>query len=221
MSGWFDSDSDMSTKGMVATGMLCKDKYCGRVNVQSIGILVDPTTTTKSGWISDNVGKQYLWNDRTDATSAVCPKGTVITHVKCRGKHCDDLQLSCSKPKGWVLGERRWNGADWFSDSSAPSFQSCPAGFGMIGLGCKEGGKYCHSKKILCGELVPLAIGTANTGIASVEMLEKLRQVPCDAACQDAAAQNLYREGVLGVASGMSLSSLVTTFVLICWATLK
>lgn len=210
-SGTFDSDSDMSTKDVVATGMACKDKYCRRVSVYSIGILVDPTTTRKSGWISDNVRRKYLWNDKTDATSAVCPMGTVVTYVKCRGKHCDDLQLSCAKPEGWVRGERIWTVADWFSDTSDPPSQSCPSGFGMIGLACKEGGRYCHSKKILCGELVPSAIGAR----------QRESQVLRSWKSRNRAMRRAFLLQLRSFIFWVFLVFLVTAFVLICWATLK
>jgi len=231
-SDWFNSDTDMPNTGIVATGLKCKDRYCGSLAVVSMGVTVDLAATSQSGWISDNVGKKYVWNDAADQLAADCPAGTIVTHIQCRNKHCDDLKLTCAPPKGWTLDEvgEPWVGRDWFSEEEG--FQDCPLGFGMTGLECQESkgffdgsfcvlkcGDYCDFKKIRCRQLVPTAIGSANTGIANSAEIQaaQVPSTPCDESCR-AQQMALTGMGVAGGAIGTSLSPFVGALAAVGWA---
>jgi hypothetical protein len=234
VSDWFDSKNDMPETGIVATGLRCKGRYCAELAVVSMGVTVDLASTSKSGWISDNTGAKWAWNDNADSNAADCPAGTIVTHIECRNSFCDDLKLTCAPPRAWTTDQvgEPWHGLDWFSEEEGK--QDCPDGFGMTGLECRKSkgfwtdgcvlkcGDYCDFKKIRCRQLVPTAVGTANTGLASTAEIEVATQpsTPCDDACR-AARMAVAGIGVAGGASGVSVSLLALGLVLIAFVASK
>merc|ERR1719491_2019228 len=189
----------MPLTGLLAVGMQCKDRYCGQARLTLMGVTVNANTKEESGWISDNTGRRWLWNDKTDAFLADCPAGKVVSRVECRNKHCDDLRLECAVPVSWQvdnLGEP-WVGKEWFSEEG-DARQDCPTGFAMVGLECRKSkvwivggcfskcGDYCDDKKLRCRQITPSAVGASNVGVALDSDITKATEASrdCGANCR-------------------------------------
>jgi len=198
-SDWFSKDSDMPTTGLATTGMGCKGRYCDQARLHLLGIMVAYGYLDYSGWISDNTGKRYAWNEETVDQVADCPKGQVITRIECRGRYCDDLRLECAAPVSWVVDPlgKPWVGKNWFSEEGSAR-QDCPTGFAMVGLECQVGKTlfedgcitnchdYCDNKKIRCRQITPSAVGYANLGTAEADEVAAATapSVWCDSQCK-------------------------------------
>lgn len=205
-SDWISTDKDMTSTGLTAIGMGCQSKFCGELQLLLMGVSVDVSSKENSGWISDNTGARWAWNnDDVDATIADCPDGKVVTRVECRGKHCDDVRLECATPSSWKVDQlgSPWIGPEWFSDEDEGK-QECPVGFGLVGVECQKSrtwiiggcwsdcGDYCDNKKIRCRQLTPIGIGSANMGIAGTKQIQEAQQpsFECDGKCRARQALN-------------------------------
>lgn len=206
-SDWFGSDKDMVTTGLSTSGMACQGRYCAEGQLTLLGVKVDKTQLQYSGWISDNQGRRWPWNEATDDVSAECPKGLVITRIACRGKFCDDLRLECAPPISWEVDPLGlpWVGETWFSEES-PSRQECPTGFAMVGLECEKSvvlcltncKSYCDNKKIQCRQIIPKAAGSLNMGIAESKEIDAAQapSIACDSTCR------VNQQNLMAIAGG-------------------
>lgn len=88
ISDWVSNDK-MASTGLIASGMGCKDSYCGKVRLFFMGVRVADSSVELSGVVSDNVGKKFVWNANSDSLAADCQEGKAVTRVLCSGKHCD------------------------------------------------------------------------------------------------------------------------------------
>jgi hypothetical protein len=87
---------------------------------------------------------------------AICPAGSIVRSLGCKGSYCDDVGLDCVKSE-WTDGR---NGAftGYFSEETYSSFSGnriqgynrCPRGTVLAGLSCQ--GSYCDNVALYCVE---------------------------------------------------------------------
>jgi hypothetical protein len=84
---------------------------------------------------------------------AICRSGSFITGIRCTGRYCDNIEITCTQLPGAMVGaDHRWT--PWVSEeSTSPAW--CGPGPNLIaGLAC--GGKYCDNISLYCVPLVNL-----------------------------------------------------------------
>ena len=79
---------------------------------------------------------------------ASCDTGGFIKEIKCTGKYCDNIKISCHEFKNAMLGSTTWT--SWISEEHGGT-RDCPANRYIAGLACK--GKYCDNISLYCVEL--------------------------------------------------------------------
>jgi len=171
-SKWAAAEVTMESTGLVASGMGCKGHWCGWVRLLYMGVKVSESSVELSVKVSDNVGKKFAWNEKSDALAADCPEGKVITRVLCSGWHCDNLRLECAEILDWTLdteGSPTLSPSKgWFSEENGGEAM-CPESYAMTGLECQKSsafkGWYCDNKKIRCRQIFPKKLGQSNRGM--------------------------------------------------------
>jgi hypothetical protein len=84
---------------------------------------------------------------------AVCRSGSFVSGIRCTGKNCDNIEITCTQLPGAMVGaDHRWT--RWVSDeSTSPAW--CGPGPNLIaGMAC--GGRYCDNVSLYCVPLVNL-----------------------------------------------------------------
>lgn len=106
----------------------------------------------------------YSVSEEKGENKQFCPHGKVVTGIACSGSNCDNLVLTCCKPRDWELLDDSaygyteiWTG--WFSEdlngndcsrSMEQAPVSCPDAL-MTGLECC--GSFCDNKRLHCMEM--------------------------------------------------------------------
>ena len=84
---------------------------------------------------------------------AVCRSGSFVSAIRCSGRYCDNVQITCTQLPGATVGaDHRWT--PWVSEeSTSPAW--CGPGPNLIaGMAC--GGRYCDRISLYCVPLVNL-----------------------------------------------------------------
>jgi hypothetical protein len=84
---------------------------------------------------------------------AVCWAGWFVSGIRCNGRYCDNIEITCTKIPGATVGsDNRWT--PWVSEeSSSPAW--CGPGPNLIaGFACN--GRYCDNISLYCVPLVNL-----------------------------------------------------------------
>lgn len=84
---------------------------------------------------------------------AVCWAGWFVSGIRCSGRYCDNIEITCTKIPGATVGsDNRWT--PWTSEeNSSPAW--CGPGPNLIaGFACN--GRYCDNVSLYCVPLVNL-----------------------------------------------------------------
>lgn len=92
---------------------------------------------------------------------AICDPGSFVSEVRCTGRYCDDIRITCQALPGASLGRAVWT--PWVSEEQGR--RNCPRGHLIAGLACR--GSYCDNLSLLCVEVTNLR-QTNCTGTGSV-----------------------------------------------------
>lgn len=79
---------------------------------------------------------------------AACDTGSFVSEVKCIGKYCDNIAISCARFRNVNLGRTAWT--SWVSEEQGGS-RSCPNNYLVAGVACR--GKYCDNLSLYCVEV--------------------------------------------------------------------
>jgi hypothetical protein len=102
-------------------------------------------------------------SDETPPTT--CRAGSFVTGLKCEGRYCDNLQVTCTPLTGAALGDSSWT--PYFSEESAGR-ENCPANQFVAGLSCR--GSYCDDVSLECVEVTNMrAVNCSSTTFVSEE----------------------------------------------------
>merc|ERR1711862_846258 len=80
------------------------------------------------------------FSEESDESKKECGQGKVITRMKCKGKFCDSLKLSCAKPETskWQVDIHEYTQwTDFFSEEDGGQM-SCEEGMVVVGLECEK-----------------------------------------------------------------------------------
>jgi hypothetical protein len=85
---------------------------------------------------------------------AVCKSGWFVSGIRCTGRYCDNIEISCAKIPGATMGaDYRWT--RWVSEESSSPAWCGPGPYLIAGLAC--GGRYCDNVSLFCVPLVNLS----------------------------------------------------------------
>lgn len=96
---------------------------------------------------------QVLGPISDETPPAVCWSGWFVSGIRCTGRYCDNIEITCTKIPGATVGaDHRWT--PWVSEeSSSPAW--CGPGPNLIaGFACN--GSYCDNISLYCVPLVNL-----------------------------------------------------------------
>ena len=103
--------------------------------------------------IDGTVQTQILSPISEETPPAVCRSGSFVSGIRCTGRYCDNIAITCTQLPGATVGaDHRWT--PWVSEeSTSPAW--CGPGPNLIaGLAC--GGRYCDNISLYCVPLVNL-----------------------------------------------------------------
>ena len=83
---------------------------------------------------------------------ASCNPGSFISAIKCTGRYCDNIRISCGRFANAALGSATW--MNWVSEEQGAS--ACPANHLVAGFACR--GSYCDDISLLCVEVTNLNV---------------------------------------------------------------
>jgi hypothetical protein len=78
---------------------------------------------------------------------ATCARGSFISGIRCTGRYCDNIQISCARFRDAALGPGIWTA--WVSEEQGS--RACPQKHLIAGLKCR--GKYCDNISLYCVEV--------------------------------------------------------------------
>ena len=77
---------------------------------------------------------------------ATCDPGSFVGEIRCTGRFCDNVRITCKKYRGMKLGSAFWT--QWISEERG-GVRNCPSSHHYIaGLACK--GRYCDKVSLYC-----------------------------------------------------------------------
>ncbi|GMV48461.1 MAG: hypothetical protein NBKEAIPA_03280 [Nitrospirae bacterium] len=79
---------------------------------------------------------------------AACDPGSYVSSVKCTGKYCDNMKITCFDLPNATIGRAQW--MPWISEEGG-GMRQCPANHYIAGFACR--GKYCDNVSLYCVEL--------------------------------------------------------------------
>jgi len=96
---------------------------------------------------------QVLGPISEETPPAVCWSGWFVSGIRCTGRYCDNIEITCTKiPTATVGADHRWT--PWVSEER-PSTAWCGPGPNLIaGFACNGG--YCDNLSLFCVPLVNL-----------------------------------------------------------------
>jgi hypothetical protein len=98
---------------------------------------------------------QVLGPISEETPPAVCWAGYFVTGIRCTGRYCDNIEITCTKiPGGRAQASVKW--LPWVSEER-PSTAWCGPGPNLIaGFACK--GSYCDNISVYCVPLDALSV---------------------------------------------------------------
>jgi hypothetical protein len=96
---------------------------------------------------------QVLGPISEETPPAACWAGWFVSGIRCTGRYCDNIEITCTKIPGATVGaDHRWT--PWVSEER-PSTAWCGPGPNLIaGFACN--GRYCDNISLYCVPLVNL-----------------------------------------------------------------
>jgi len=144
-SPWFSWDTPGRTSNHnhnPVRAMLCLNKMSSNcsmernINLTTYGTGRSIRNTQNDLHITQNDNKRKLH----------CPEGRVVTAASCATEHCERMDVTCSKPKGWALGDQVTETVEFSEKTGGMSM--CDDGYYMYGLSCAKEG--CQVKTLYC-----------------------------------------------------------------------
>ena len=128
----------------------CSGRYCDNKRLWYSPILKEDLDTAKTVTLptfsEENPGGR------------VCPHNMILSHIKCTGRYCDGMALSCSPLKTnsvYTIDETSSETRSFFSEeqNGLSSPYRCSEGYFVNGINCS--GSYCDNIQLKCKRVVP------------------------------------------------------------------
>jgi hypothetical protein len=95
---------------------------------------------------------------------ATCNPASFISGIRCAGRYCDNMKISCAVFRGAALGRASWTA--WVSEEQG--LRECPQNHLIAGLACQ--GRYCDNVSLYCVEVTNMqAVNCSSTREVSEE----------------------------------------------------
>jgi hypothetical protein len=82
---------------------------------------------------------------------AFCDPGAFISSIRCTGRYCDNVQITCTRFRDAMLGQGSW--MPWVSEEQGR--RECPPNHLIAGFACR--GSYCDNISLYCVQVTNMS----------------------------------------------------------------
>lgn len=126
-----EENPDTDRFSSLLSGVICDGRFCSEKSIYVHGAdypILDTSAKVSTDFFGDGL-----------ISSGICPRGTLVNKLECRGQYCSSMRLGCaSTGRGYIVDEM---------DESLENGR-CDKGSYIKGVVCE--GDYCENLKVLC-----------------------------------------------------------------------
>lgn len=138
-----EEERDSGKQAAPIAGNICSDDFCD--NKRLVAIRYGNERAVKNsnvwtGWFTDGGGSNYR----------ACPRDMVVNEIRCKGRYCDDMRLSCGRMEsGYRVDRSDTMEVGWFSEEEGKRL--CRDGYYIVGMGCND--DFCDEIRLTCAKV--------------------------------------------------------------------